>query len=48
VSFGGSSELPEELEVLVPEEFRKSSGKVRERLDYIHQRSKENIASELG
>jgi hypothetical protein len=27
VSFGGSSELPEELEVLVPEEFRKSSGR---------------------
>jgi hypothetical protein len=28
VCFGGSSEFPEELAVLVPEEFRKSSGKV--------------------
>jgi len=43
-----SSELPEELEVLVPEEFRKSSGKALERLDHIHQQGEGNIASELG
>ena len=48
VSFGGSSKLPEELEVLVPEEFRKSPGKVLERRDHIHQQGARNIASELG
>jgi hypothetical protein len=40
--------LPEELEVLVPEESRKISEKFRQRLDHIHQQLDGNIASELG
>jgi hypothetical protein len=48
VSFGGASELPEKLEVLLPEEFRKSSGKVPGRRDHVHQQGDRKIASELG